>query len=188
MKYQKEIGIIYESLYNKNTISNKDLFFGLKALLDDGDDFKLLTDRSIFTDGMQSMSTQFVYKGTRNIRVFTSCFFNNKDYDDVRDITVTIFEVTPEGKTIEKLDTNAFNIEEIKNWKDHLGIGHDPHIRSVEGLVGYVKQVLDRSDRDFGEDDVVVPPSKPDKEKRVSEFLSKHKEYANSPGTKYYPM
>ncbi len=153
-KDQSSIALIYENILLESNLSNKNLFYGLKSMLDDGDDFTLLTDRNLEKDNQQTMSCQFVYKGTRYIRVFTGAFFTNKQYDKPSNITVTIFEVTPEGKTISKLDTNAFF-----NKGAHLDISHDPVISTVENFVKYVKSVLDRSDRDRGDDEISSPKS-----------------------------
>jgi hypothetical protein len=146
--YFKELGLIYENILLEANLSNKNLFYGLKSMLDGGDDFVLLTDRNIDTDNQQTMSCQFIYKGTRHIKVFTGAFFENKNYNNVSHITVTIFEVTPEGKTISKLDTNVFY-----NKGGHLDLSHDPVISTVENFVKYVKSVLDRSD--------ILPPKSP---------------------------
>jgi hypothetical protein len=160
------IGLIYENRNNGNsTLKNENLFYALKAMLDDGDNFELLTNRTIDRDRQQTMSCQFIYKGTRYIRVFTGSFFPS---ENVTNLTVTIFEVTPEGKTIDKLDTNAFH-----NKGSHLDIGHDPTISSIEEFVSYIKSVLDREDRDPKNDDIEVPQRPITKGKKVSDFLSK---------------
>jgi hypothetical protein len=138
----------------ESNLSNKNLFYGLKSMLNDGDNFVLLTDRNIDTDNKQTMSCQFTYKGTRHIKVFTGAFSKNKDFNNISHITVTIFEVTPEGKTIDKLDTNAFY-----NKGGHLDISHDPIISTVDNFVKYVKSVLDRTDRN--DDDKILPPKSP---------------------------
>lgn len=154
MKDQQAIAELYESVLQLTYQNvNKNLFYGLKSLLDQADDFQMLSDKNIVHDNQQSMSVQFVYKGTRTIRVFVGVWFNNQDIDSIRNMTVTVFETTPEGKTIEKLDTNAFyNPEDKQNHQ----IGHDPSIRTVEEFVEYVRSVLDRSDND-GNDEYVQP-------------------------------
>jgi len=155
-KDQDNIGLIYENILLEASLSNKNLFYGLKSMLDDGEDFTMLTDRNMEKDDQQTMSCQFIYKGTRHIRVFTSAFFSTKNYDNPSHLTVSIFEVTPEGKTISKLDTNAFY-----NKGAYFDISHDPIISSVENFVKYVKSVLDRSDRDRGNDDETKLPKSP---------------------------
>jgi len=154
MKDQQAIAELYESVLQLTYQNvNKNLFYGLKSLLNQVDNFQMLSDKNIVHDNQQSMSVQFVYKGTRTIRVFVGVWFNNQDIDSIRNMTVTVFETTPEGKTIEKLDTNAFfNPEDKQNHQ----IGHDPSIRTVEEFVEYVRSVLDRSDDDRN-DEYVQP-------------------------------
>jgi hypothetical protein len=157
------MGAIYENRHNGNsTLTNENLFYGLKAMLDDGDNFELLTNRTMDNDGKQTMSCQFTYKGTRYIRVFVGTFFPK---ENITHLTVTIFEVTPEGKTIDKLDSNAFY-----NKGSHLDIGHDPIISSVDQFVSYIKTVLDRSDITPENDDIIVPVSPTDKKNKIVSF------------------
>lgn len=159
------IGMLYESMVGD--ISPKNLFYGLKSMLDDGDNFELLEVND--TNAKDSLHCQFLYKGTRNIEV-TAWYYDLKTkkslnvivYEDgdgmTNEYTYEVsYEASPRDIEVGAADEDG-KISDTE-W------GYDPLIDSVVSFVKFVKDVLDENDRDDDEPEYDTTPSNPSKKR-----------------------
>lgn len=125
-------------------------FYGVKALLDEGDDFTLLKNDTYHN----TVQFGFTYKGTRKIEVWMNIFCYGTD--EVQNVTVSIYDITGkkragEGYLNYQLDKNVFHNPSAKKAYE---LSFDPKVTNPQEAVAYIRSVLNRNDRD---DDFQVP-------------------------------
>ena len=162
MKDQQAIAELYESVLQLTYQNvNKNLFYGFKSLLENGDDFEVRGD--LVADPSpkyQAIPITFTYKGTRFVLVSIRSHFTDPPESILTGMEVLIFENDHAGKAKQILGTNVLlSYDPTDRRNPYKRVGSDPPIRTIEDCVEYVRAVLDNDDDSPDEDTSPVAPA-----------------------------